>query len=78
MEMQRHSMQDLFAQLGLPADNAAIDAFIRRHAPLDQAIPLHEAPFWNASQATFIRTELYEDADWAEIVDDLNARLRTS
>ncbi|HRE16854.1 MAG TPA: DUF2789 domain-containing protein [Rhodocyclaceae bacterium] len=77
METQNHSMQDLFAQLGLPADSAAIDAFIRRHAPLDGAIPLHEAPFWSATQATFLRTELCEDADWAAIVDELNARLRT-
>lgn len=76
METQRHSLHDLFSQLGLPAEDDAIEVFIRQHAPLDSATALHEAPFWNASQAHFLRTELCDDADWSEVVDALNSQLR--
>jgi len=76
METPIHPLSALFAQLGLPDDSASIDAFIARHAPLAGDVPLASAPFWNPAQATFLREEIAEDADWAEIVDTLNARLR--
>ena len=76
METLRHSIHDLFAQLGLPSETAAIDRFIRQHSPLDGELALHQAPFWTASQANFLRCELIEDADWAEVIDRLNSRLR--
>ena len=57
-------------------DAAAIDAFIRSHAPLAEDVRLAEAPFWNSAQAAFLREELAEDADWAELVDQLDAALR--
>lgn len=50
MEAPVHDFSELFAQLGLAADAAAIDAFLRE--------------------------ELAEDADWAELVDQLDAALR--
>lgn len=78
METQRHSLHDLFSQLGLPAEPEAIETFIRQHAPLEGSIALHEAPFWSPAQANFLRTELCEDADWAEVVDELNGQLRRS
>lgn len=34
-----------------------------------------EAPFWNQAQATFLKDELLEDAEWAPVVDELNVRL---
>jgi len=76
METLRHSIHDLFAQLGLPSETEEIDRFIRQHSPLAGEIALHQAPFWTPSQANFLRSELIEDADWAEVVDRLNTRLR--
>ena len=76
MELPVHSLGNLFAQLGLPSDDAAIERFIATHAPLADTVPLDEAPFWTPSQAAFLRDEIREDADWAEIVDQLNLRLR--
>lgn len=76
MEAPVHDFSELFAQLGLAPDAAAIDAFIRSHAPLAEDVRLAEAPFWNSAQAAFLREELAEDADWAELVDQLDAALR--
>jgi hypothetical protein len=36
---------------------------------------LHEAPFWNASQARFLCEALFQDADWSDAADELNIRL---
>ncbi|TVO64781.1 DUF2789 domain-containing protein [Denitromonas ohlonensis] len=76
METPVHPLSALFAQLGLPNDAASIDTFVACHAPLAGHIPLAAAPFWSPSQAAFLREEIAEDADWAEVVDTLNARLR--
>lgn len=75
MNAQMHSMSNLFAQLGLPADEAAIEDFIARHRPLDNDIALYRAPFWSASQRAFLKEEIIEDADWAGVIDELNSRL---
>ena len=77
MEASMHTMTNLFEQLGLPSDDEAIDAFIARHRPLDPATRLSEAPFWNPAQASFLSDEILEDADWAEIVDQLDVLLRS-
>ncbi|WP_025917739.1 DUF2789 family protein [Herminiimonas sp. CN] len=76
MEQPHHPLEELFRQLGLPAEAAAIDRFIATHAPLAADVALADAPFWTPAQATFLREEILEDADWAEIVDHLNAALR--
>lgn len=78
MQPVYHSRNQLFAQLGLPDDDDSIEAFIRRHAPLDEHTPLAEAPFWTDAQAAFLREAIAEDADWAEVVDHLDAELRHS
>jgi len=75
MQAQLHSMSNLFAQLGLPADDAAIEDFIARHRPLDSATALYRAPFWSDSQRTFLKEEIIEDADWSAVIDELNGRL---
>ena len=72
-----HTMSDLFAQLGLPDDPTGIDSFIHAHRPVPDNVSLEKAPFWNAGQAQFIHEALYEDSDWAELVDQLDTRLRT-
>jgi len=76
METNLHTMNNLFAQLGLPAESGAIDDFIARHRPLDNDVALYRAPFWTASQRDFLKEEIIEDADWASVIDDLNGRLR--
>jgi hypothetical protein len=70
-----HTLNNLFAQLGLPADQLAIDDFIARHRPLDSAVALYRAPFWSAAQRSFLKEEIIEDADWAGVIDELNGRL---
>lgn len=76
MQSPHHDYAQLFAQLGLPDDPASIDAFIASHAPLPATLELADAPCWSEAQAQFLRTAVDRDADWAEIVDSLDARLR--
>ncbi|MEY4328814.1 MAG: hypothetical protein RL703_633 [Pseudomonadota bacterium] len=76
MESPIHSINSLFAQLGLPSKTEEVDLFIEQHRPLPDHFLLHEAPCWSASQATFLAEEIEDDADWAEVIDELNARLR--
>ena len=68
-------MSSLFSQLGCADDAASIRAFIDANTPLDSDVQLHEAAFWSASQAAFLREALLEDAEWAVVVDALNAEL---
>lgn len=76
MNPSHHPFSELFKQLGLPSDPAGIRAFLAAHAPLPDGMSLADAPFWTAAQATLLREELLEDADWAEVVDQLNVALR--
>lgn len=76
MENPQHNLSDLFAQLGLPSEASAIAGFIAAHSPLPSGVPLIEAPFWTASQAGFLCEEILKDADWAEVIDELNEALR--
>ena len=77
MESQIHTLANLFAQLGLPNETGAIEAFIATHSPLPDAIPLAEAAFWTPAQAAFLKAEIAEDADWSAVVDSLNLQLRS-
>ena len=76
MERPVHNMSNLFAQLGQANDEAAIEEFIETHRPLADSVQLHEAAFWTPSQAALLREALLDDADWAEVADELNAQLR--
>ena len=78
MQDQRHDLANLFAQLGLPSDLAAINAFIAAHRPLPAGVQLAEAPFWSPTQSAFLAEELQVDADWAEVIDELNSELGQS
>lgn len=73
-----HSFTELFAQLGLATDEAGIGRFLTAHRPLAADVALADAAFWNPSQAAFLREEILDDADWAEVVDQLNAALRAA
>ena len=76
MHAQLHSLSNLFSQLGLPADEAAIESFIATHRPLENGTALYRAPFCSASQRAFLKEEIIVDADWAAVIDELNGRLR--
>jgi hypothetical protein len=75
VESTIHPFSELFAQLGLPNDNASIHQFIASHSPLPDAMRLEEAPFWSPAQAQLLREERLDDADWAMVVDRLNVAL---
>jgi hypothetical protein len=75
MEAPMHSINNLFAQLGLPSDEASVEHFIKTHSPLPTGIALCDAPFWTPAQASFLHEELLNDADWAEVIDELNSQL---
>lgn len=74
MEEPVHHYSDLFEQLGLPGDPAAIERFVAEHR-LPDGVSLADAAWWTPSQAQFLREQLGADADWAELVDSLAARL---
>ncbi|WP_293760760.1 DUF2789 domain-containing protein [uncultured Aquitalea sp.] len=70
MDTGAHQLPQLFAQLGLPAGEADIRAFVAAHRlPAGAALP--DAPFWKASQAAFLRQALACDAEWSEAADEL-------
>ena len=54
------------------------DLFIKNHRLFTQEIALHEASFWSNAQADFLKDALYSDSDWAEVVDELSSRLRST
>ncbi len=76
MDTSIHDLETLFRQLGLPCGPADIERFIASHRPLPFALALHEAAFWTPAQADFLSDELAADADWAEVIDHLDALLR--
>lgn len=75
MQKSQHTLANLFAQLGLPAEAHQIDAFIAANRPLDNGTALYRAAFWNPAQRAFLKEEIIEDADWAPVIEELNARL---
>ncbi|MDC0609615.1 DUF2789 domain-containing protein [Vibrio sp.] len=76
MEMYQHGMADLFEQLGLGGSPEEIKNFVKSHRQRLDSMQLHEANFWNDSQADFLKRAIEQDADWAELVDQLDNMLR--
>ncbi len=76
MDTILHNVNNLFAQLGLATEESEIQAFIEAHRPLESRIALSQAPFWTVSQARFLREQIANDADWAQVVDKLDVSLR--
>jgi len=77
MEMQIHPLSSLFEQLGLASSQQEIQYFINKNKPVPGTVELDQADFWSAAQASFLREAKQQDADWAEIVDRLDAMLRS-
>lgn len=76
MDMTENTLEKLFAQLGLPDDGEAIERFVAQHSPLAGEVLLCDAPFWSASQASFLRNAWKSDAEWVPMVDTLDTMLR--
>lgn len=77
MDTTEHSMNTLFAQLGLPSSDDEIADFIHIHRPLLGDEPIEEAEFWSENQAAFLIQALSQDSDWSPLVDELSSLLRT-
>ncbi|OYU76405.1 MAG: hypothetical protein CFE45_31615 [Burkholderiales bacterium PBB5] len=77
MDTTTISMNQLFAQLGLPDDDEGIRAFIKAHRPLPMTVRLPDAPFWTPAQAALIQQKLADDGEWAVMIDTLNVQLRS-
>jgi hypothetical protein len=75
MDATFHPFSELFGQLGLPDDEASIQAFIRSHSPMGAHVRLADAPFWTPSQAALLREQFIADAEWVETIDQLNLAL---
>lgn len=76
MESPDHNLEELFSQLGLENQQADIEAFISQHSPLKLNCLLHQADFWNTSQANFLKEAVEDDADWVDAVNHLDTLLR--
>jgi hypothetical protein len=71
---QQPTLKLLFEQLGLEADDASIESFVKTHQ-LEADQKLHEAEFWSAGQRDFLKSHWYKDDDWAIVIDELNQQL---
>ena len=63
MDTDFHRLCDLFAQLGLPDEPAAVEAFIARHRPLPPGTTVCDAPFWSPAQSQFLREQRHTIVD---------------
>lgn len=75
MSHVHHSLEELFAQLGLNSDLNAIEDFVAKHRPLPNEVALYRAAIWNPSQRAFLKEEIIGDGEWALAIDELNRRL---
>ena len=69
-----YNMNELFAQLGLDSSDEAIDNFVEKHQ-LAKEEKLVEAKVWTDNQRSFLQEEWEKDAEWVEVIDDLNVRM---
>lgn len=75
METFNHNLTSLFSQLGLNNSQEFIETFLAQHH-LAQHEQLAEANFWQPAQKRFIQESQEQDADWCEVIDQLDALLR--
>ncbi|QSX38287.1 DUF2789 domain-containing protein [Shewanella sedimentimangrovi] len=75
MDTTPTDMSHLFEQLGLPHQTSAINNFIDSHS-VDDGVAIWQAKFWSPAQASFLREALDADAQWSELIDQLDTMLR--
>ncbi|MCH1928851.1 DUF2789 domain-containing protein [Shewanella sp. A25] len=68
-------LSHLFEQLGLDNQPQAMSTFIASHK-LSAQTHLSDAPFWSAAQKSFIVEALAADAEWTELIEQLDTQLR--
>ena len=73
---EQPTLELLFQQLGLDADEASINAFIHAHQ-LPAETKLHCADFWTEGQRQFLQGHWKKDDEWAIVVDTLNEQLHS-
>lgn len=76
MESPVHTLNGLFAQLGLPDSDKEIASFIEQHKPVAAGTYLYELNIFTPAQQAFLKEALNADADWAEVIDVLDGMLR--
>jgi hypothetical protein len=77
MDTTKTNLSHLFQQLGLSHGAEDIARFIATHS-LDKHTLLANADFWTNAQKAFLNEALNEDAQWSEIIDQLDVMLRQS
>ncbi|QYJ77830.1 DUF2789 domain-containing protein [Shewanella acanthi] len=68
-------LSHLFEQLGLDNQPQAMSTFIAGHK-LSAKTHLSDATFWNEAQRNFIIEALEADAEWTELIEQLDTQLR--
>ncbi|MCL1114145.1 MULTISPECIES: DUF2789 domain-containing protein [Shewanella] len=76
MDTTENDLSHLFQQLGLGHTQQEIDNFVSNHK-LSKDILLIDADCWNKSQRAFIKEALSEDAQWSEVIDQLDVMMRS-
>lgn len=75
MEAFNHNLTNLFSQLGLDNSTEFIEYFLRTHS-LTPSQKLVDATFFTLAQQQFIHEAQQQDADWCEVIDQLDTSLR--
>jgi hypothetical protein len=75
MDTTQNDLTHLFQQLGLGHKPNEIDDFINKNK-IKHDVHLVDATFWTPAQRGFIKEALNEDAQWSELVDQLDVLLR--
>ncbi|HIF9370801.1 TPA: DUF2789 family protein [Photobacterium damselae] len=75
MEPFSHDISHLFKQLGMQSSQEFIEEFIATHH-LSTSEQLSDASFLHPAQKRFIKEAKEQDADWCEVIDQLDALLR--
>ena len=76
MDLSKHDLSTLFAQLGLDNNPVQIELFINKHKGIPAEVKLADAEFWSTSQQSFLIDAINRDSSWSEIVDVLDSLLR--
>ncbi|PST86361.1 DUF2789 domain-containing protein [Photobacterium sp. NCIMB 13483] len=75
MEAFNHNLANLFSQLGLDNSTEFIEHFLCTHS-LAPSQKLADAAFFTLAQQQFINEAQQQDADWSEVIDQLDTLLR--
>jgi hypothetical protein len=70
-----YTLPDLFKQLGLASDQAAIDSFIAQHSGVCTHCGLPDAPIWTDIQRSFLHDAVAQDSEWSMISETLTGML---